>query len=256
MKDLKRLYLDGVTVAIGVQQITLHGGLLIVLADTLAAHAVAGFKGSVSFALQVCRTCTITAEQIQECFSESVCTLRTSSAYFEQCSLLQGPLQSHYSTAYGINFMSILEEVPRFSVINGLPFDIMHDLYEGIVPYEMKLLLQHCVNSKYFTINELNRRILQFGFDGTLPQPLDINIIKHNDSKIRQSASQMISLSLQLPLLIGDKIPIHDCHWNSFLLLLRICQIANSQIYSPDTIVYLSVLIEEKLNTFKNIVSV
>ena len=44
-----------------------------------------------------------------------------------------------------------------------------------------------------------------------------------------------------------------DCHWNSFLLLLRICQIANSQVCSPDTIAYLSVLIEEKLHTFKSL---
>lgn len=40
--------------------------------------------------------------------------------------------------------MSVLEEAPGYSVINGLPHDMMHDLYEGIVPYELKLLLQHC----------------------------------------------------------------------------------------------------------------
>lgn len=181
VEDLKQLYLDGVPVTIGDQHMSLHGGLLTFLSDTLAAHAVGGFKGSVSFALRVCRTCMVTAEQIQECFAESVCTLRTPSSHFEQCSLLCGPLQSHYSTAYGINFMSILEEVPGFSITNGLPFDIMHDLYEGIVPYELKLLLRHYMNSKYFTIEELNRRMVQFGFDGSVPQLLDANIIKRND---------------------------------------------------------------------------
>lgn len=52
--------------------------------------------------------------------------------------------------------MSILEELPGYSVINGLPHDIMHDLYEGIVPYELKLLICHCVQEGYFTIGELN----------------------------------------------------------------------------------------------------
>ena len=31
--------------------------------------------------------------------------------------------------------MSVLEEAPGYSVINGLPHDMMHDLYEGIVPF-------------------------------------------------------------------------------------------------------------------------
>ena len=62
-----------------------------------------------------------------------------------------------------------------------------------------------------------------------------------------------MTLTQYLPLIIGDKIPEGDSNWNSFLLLLRICQIANSPIISPDTIAYFRVLIEEKLQTFKEI---
>ncbi len=50
-------------------------------------------------------------------------------------------------------------ELPGFSVTNGLPHDIMHDLFEGVVPYQLKLFLCHCVNARYFTINEVNKRI-------------------------------------------------------------------------------------------------
>ena len=63
----------------------------------------------------------------------------------------------------------------------------------------------------------------------------------------------MMSLSHNLPLIIGDKVPNDDSCWISFLLLLRICQIANSPICSPDTISYLRVIIEEKLHTFKTV---
>ena len=36
---------------------------------------------------------------------------------------------------------SVLEEAPGFSVVTGLPHDnIMHDLFEGVVHYEFKLL--------------------------------------------------------------------------------------------------------------------
>ena len=33
----------------------------------------------------------------------------------------------------------------NFSVAENLPHDIMHDLFEGVVPYEMKLLLTHLI---------------------------------------------------------------------------------------------------------------
>ena len=187
VEDLKRLYLDGLTVTIAGSTHTLHGGLIAFLADTLAAHAVGGFKGSMSFALRVCRTCMCTPQQIQQCLSESDCVLRTPESYFEHCSLLHGPLETHYSTTYGINFMSILEEVPGYSVINGLPHDIMHDLYEGVVAYELKLLLHHRVSNGYFSINELNRRIEHYGFNCNQPRLLDPSILSrvsltNNDS--------------------------------------------------------------------------
>ena len=251
VEDLKKWYLDGLQIQIGEQNVVLCGALIAFLADTLAAHAVGGFKGSMSFSLRVCRTCMVTSDQILQCLSESSCTLRTPESHFEQCSLLDGPLQNHFSTTYGINFLSILEEVPGFSVISGLPHDIMHDLYEGVVPFELKLLLQHCVSRKYFTIDELNNRLSSFPFVCNEPRPIDPFVTRGGDAKIRQSASQMIVLSQHFPLLIGDRVPLEDHHWKSFLLLLRICLIALSPVCTPDTIAYLSVLIEEKLTSFK-----
>ena len=152
VEDLKILYCDGIDVSIGGAVCTLHGGLLAFLADTLAAHTVGGFKKSMSFALRICRTCMTTTEQAQICFVERDFTLRTAETHFEQCELLSGTLCNHYS--YGINRRSILEDVPGFSVINGLPHDVMHDIFEGVVPYELKLLLCHCVQQRYFTIGE------------------------------------------------------------------------------------------------------
>ena len=90
VEDLKKLYCDA---SVGGELRTFRGALLAFLADTLAAHAVGGFKGSMSFALRICRTCMITSEQIKECFLESSCTLRTPTSYFEQCSLLSGALE-------------------------------------------------------------------------------------------------------------------------------------------------------------------
>ena len=38
-----------------------HGAVLVMLADTLAAHSIGGFKSGVGFALRKCRDCLATA---------------------------------------------------------------------------------------------------------------------------------------------------------------------------------------------------
>ena len=72
-------------------------------------------------------------------------------------------------------------------------------------------------------------------------------------TSFQQSASQMITLFREFPLLIGDKVPRKDKHWQSLILLLKICKIALSPTCTHDTIPYLRVLIEEKLITFTSL---
>ena len=57
-----------------------------------------------------------------------------------------------------------MEKNLNFSVVTGMCHDIMHDLFEGVIPLEMKLLLAHCLEKKYFTVAELNAGILNFDF--------------------------------------------------------------------------------------------
>ena len=171
---LKTLYCDGIKVSISGNQVTLFGGLLAFLADNLAAHLVGGFKLSMSFALRICRTCMITNEQLQSCFTENDCILRTCNSHFEQCLLLSGPLSEHHSISYGITRLSIF-----FSVIHGLPHDIMHDLFEGVVPLNILLLLEYCIAKKFFTMNDFNDRINNFDFIEDKPALIDQKIFKN-----------------------------------------------------------------------------
>ena len=248
VEDLKRLYIDGVTVNIGPLTKTYHGALLAFLADTLAAHLVGGFKGSMSFAHRICRTCMITKEEAQTCFSEedSQCELRTPERHEQQCQQLIGPDRATRSVNYGINRTSILEEVPGYSVIEGLPHDVMHDLFEGVVKYELLLFLPYCVSKGYFTISDLNSRLQGYDF-GQEDKPSPFKLDDKSQVRIRQSAAQMISIVRNLPLLIADQIPDTDDNWHSILVLIKICQIALSPVVTPDTVPYLRVLIEEKL---------
>lgn len=189
----------------------------------------------------------------KECLLESDCQLRNAQTHFEQCDLLRGLLQEHYSTIFGVNQLSILKEIPGFSVVTGLSHDIMHGLFEGAVPYELKLLICHRVLSKFFTTEALNERINAYDFGSNAPALIDSRIINSPSMKIRQLASQMMSLSEEYPMLVADMVPQDDSNWYSFLVLLKICSIAIFPICSYDNVAYLRVLIEEKLDLFKNL---
>ena len=85
----------------------------------------------------------------------------------------------------------------------------MHDLFEGVVPYEMKLLLCHCVGEKFFTT---------FDFLNNKPSQIDSNVGRRDDFKIKQSASQMMALSREFAIIIGDKYPWATNTRNDFIL--------------------------------------
>lgn len=256
VESMKVLATQGLTVSMGNNERHFKVGTLAVLADTLAAHALGGFKESMSFSYRICRSCMATTDEIQSRFVESDFELRTSDEHQKQLDMLTGPSFQTNSVNFGINRASELDRIPYFSVAENLPHDIMHDLFEGVIPYEMKLLLTYLVNAKYFTIAAFNDRLRRFDFGymerSDIPSELDEkNFMKNPDQKIRQSASKMWLLAVTLPMLVGDLVPEDTEVWDLFVLLLRITSICCSWYISPDTATYLGILIEEHHSKFK-----
>ena len=71
---------------------------------------------------------------------------------------MTSPFASRDSTTYGVNSKSPLNDLLHFHVTNGqLPQDVMHIMFEGVLPLEIKLLLQYFIFDKsYFTLDMLN----------------------------------------------------------------------------------------------------
>lgn len=97
-----------------------------------------------------------------------------------------------YSVTYGINRTSILMKAHHFDVTKCLPYDIMHTLFEGVVPYQLKLLLQNIINSKgYLTLQQLNQAfsVHCFGYSesDTKPSPIEQDRTDSSTFHIRQS---------------------------------------------------------------------
>ena len=63
-------------------------------------------------------------------------------------------------------------------------------------------------------------------------------------------AAQMWNLAVYLPLLIGDKIPTDDDHWECYLLLLDVLKFCAAKVTSKAHAGILSTLICEHHNNF------
>ena len=75
---------------------------------------------------------------------------------------------------YGINVRTKLLGAPFFDPCGQLVEDVMHIFLEGVLAYEMKLLLNYYINDiKAFGLSDLNNRIQQFcyGYSNSKNRP-------------------------------------------------------------------------------------
>lgn len=52
-----------------------------------------------------------------------------------------------------------IENLRYFNVLSGYPPDVLHDLFEGIVPRELTLFVQVFIEGKYITLENLNKNV-------------------------------------------------------------------------------------------------
>ena len=251
--DLKRLE-SGIEFNIHGKTEKIRGTLTAFVADNLASHQCGGFKAGFAKGFRKCRFCLATEKEIQSLFSDCDFIIRSKEDHAEYCANLEVPaLKEHASKLYGILFNSILNELKYFHVIGGLTPDVMHDLLEGVVPLVVSQVLSHCLEKKYFKLEELNYIIQNFNYGAAeykdKPSPITK---KHLESRsIRGSASQKWLLIVNLPLMVGTKVKRGDVVWKCLTNLLKICRIIFSNSSTNLDILNLSSFIYEFLVGYK-----
>lgn len=133
------------------------------------------------------------------------------------------------------------------SVFCQYPPDLLHDLFEGIVPRDLALCLQVFIKSKYFTLDELNKKIKTFPYkwsDKTdAPQQVPLNFAAKKS--VGGNAHENLSLLQFLPLIIGSKIPEGEPTWEVLLVLKDIVELVVSHVHTEESICYLDSKISE-----------
>ena len=164
-------------------------------ADNLASSSCGGFKESTSAYLP-CRQCMATRQEMNTKFRSKDFVLRTPTSHNDHLKLLEeSDNPDQVSRDYGINYRPVLNELKYFDVTSGtLIPDVMHDVLEGALQYEAKLLLQQFILSDhYFSLADLNQQIdsIELGYSEAKSRPslISVTTLNERDGSLKQSGN-------------------------------------------------------------------
>lgn len=138
--DLKMLEsAEGIELHYENELFTLRATLVSFIGDSLAVNDIYGFLSPASN--RFCRMCLINRDEIKS--KTSNFELRTKSAYLNQLHQINsGEIDSK---DVGIRELSALNDSNYFHILDNYSFDCMHDILEGVLGMEIKLVLKYVI---------------------------------------------------------------------------------------------------------------
>ena len=251
--DMNSLSREGIKIVHNDQSITFRAAVSFVSCDNLGAHWIGGFQESFS-AFRFCRICMLTSEKRGSTFNENQVTLRSVRGYNHHVEMVAE--DPSLSTVYGVKCESPLNQLEHFHVVEGLPFDVAHDLFEGVIHYVLDDIISALVSNGYITFSELNTMVENFNYEGTdkvnKPQPMNET---QSTFSVKQTAAQTWCLLRLLPLMVGSKIPKESEIWLVLLSMIDVVDLACSPVQTENSASYLGVLVETFLRMYKTVFS-
>lgn len=238
LRDLKTLEDEGILVQISGRNHRFRGSVTVVVADNLGSHSIGGFQESFN-CLRNCRFCMVTREQLRRSHSIDNCERRTVASHNEHVQRISE--FPNMAGIYGVKAASRLNELQYFHVINGLPSDIAHDLFEGVVCDALEHVITSFVQDKIFSLNDLEQIMKEFPYKGTdkvnKPRPLSTHLAQ---LKVKQKAVQIWCLLRLFPLMIGHLIPEGNPKWEMILALCDVVDTVTAPCISRGEALHLS----------------
>lgn len=242
--DLKELEENGIVVSNEI----VKGTLFCIAGDNLGSHCIGGFSENFSSSKYFCRYCLINRSDFQG--DPNLCgPERTIENYNSAVDRLQTEDTSPH--VEGVKFKSVFNSLKYFNVcLPGLPPCLGHDIFEGVLSYDVALYLKYFIKKKaWFTYSILNRRINQFKYCASDASTKPCEVSPHG-AKLSGQAVQNWNFLRLLPLIIGDKVKdTADNVWQLTLQLKDIVDMICAQKISVPQVAYLDVLIQEYLES-------
>ncbi|CAN7939941.1 unnamed protein product [Ixodes hexagonus] len=155
---------------------------------------------------------------------------------------------------YGIMYESPFNVFASFHVCHaGLPPCIGHDLFEGVVPYDLSLFVSYFVTKGWFSYDYLNSRIMTLKYSSRDPSNKPRKVSGKGE-KLAAHAMQNWTFLRLLPLYIGDKVvDPSDPVWLLALELMEVADLLMAPRITDAQVACLKVLVQSYLHNRKTL---
>lgn len=201
IEELNKLSKEGLIICINNQKIRLFIQLVALTGDNLTVNRMLGWTGGFN-ADGFCRICQVKRSDAAADVCINSDLKRTCANYAEDLEHLTS----------GIKRPCFWNQVEGYHCVTNPSADPMHDLNQGTVKRDLNLLLNAFIyGMKYFTLEELNNRILLHYYKCNANEPplISEDALKKTNS-INMSASEVKNFLLNFGLIAGDLIPEDD----------------------------------------------
>jgi len=142
----------------------------------------------------------------------------------------------------GVKFASIFNRLQSYHVCQpGLPPCIAHDLFEGVVAYDVPLFLRHLIRHKYTTYDSLNAQLETIRLSGSDAKVRPPALPKKFDH-LTGSASQNWFFLRIIQILMFGCVDVSDEVYQALLLLREVVEHVTAPSISHGQVAYMAYL--------------
>lgn len=234
IKELEDLATKGINIQIQSKLYNIKFCLLTLCGDNLGLHSILGLNETFS-STYCCRFCIENKDSIKHKTLETLTSIRKKEDY-----------EDHLTRNIGVKDRCVWNDLPTFHIYENLSCDIMHDIYEGVLRYDMAVIIKALIDQKKFTLTNLNSRIKYFNYEMTEKNiPPSINHEHLVKGCIIMSSAEMLCLCQNFRFIVGDLVPDDNEVWLYYLLVFELVNTLNSQTMSFKSLEFISNLVQE-----------
>ncbi|KAG4071911.1 hypothetical protein HA402_006072, partial [Bradysia odoriphaga] len=244
VQELNNLAQQGIKINVEGEEKTIFFVLGLFLGDNAALNSILGFNPCSSTVF--CKHCRLTKNETQKATTEVVSMIRNEENYEED--LL---MDDEFKT--GVKWNSIFNSIFLFHVTHSAGVDIMHDINEGILRYNMSSIIRSFTSRKIFKLKTLNDRKRNFVYghpDSGNRSEVDLKQKHLKKAKLTMTASEMMTFFQIFPFLVGDLIDPNDETWLFYLKTVEVVDLVYQTSYTETDLIKLQNSIAEMNSSY------
>lgn len=247
IEDMSKLETEGISV--GSKKI--KGAICYPSFDNLGANIALGFAGSFS-AHYFCRFCECNSFECSTSIDELESKIRTEENYASRIKTIESLDKIDYRRTCGVKRDCLLNELKHFHVTKNISADILHDIYEGAMPFVLNLIIDFMIASKIGKKDEIIQMVQFFDF-GELNGRNIPSVINLSRSNLGQNGAQVKCLFLHFPFIIAKFRNNEQLKnvWNCMESLALVSQIIHSFDLSTNNLNELNAAVSTLLNSLQ-----